>query len=541
MAALTDHVRSMPERIRLAPSRIARSDPRTLARAAGIVTAALAVGTLGVAFLESSVVGIADASPLYLVSVVVSGVLLGTPAAVATAVAAFVAYDVLFTEPRLTLVVADPREWLDLLLLLFVALVIGRLAARETERAREATGRARESEALFGISRTLATTASLADAAPLIVERLASETRMARIWIALTGGHGESIVADTLPDEAIPAATSVWSLMRTPGDQPARWVAVHTGRPGIRAAIGAGDSVWGVPMDADGRQGTVWGLRRRALGAPGREETRLISLAADQLALAWRREQLMRDATEAEIVRQSDALKSALLDSVSHDLRTPLSSIRATAGSLMDPAVSLSDDERLAAGHAIDAEAERLSALVQNVLDLSRIEGGALHPALEILDLREVVDQVIERLRSVCGDRPFDVGMAELPPVTADGVLVDTVVANLVDNAMRHAGPEALIRVTGVARDGWVELTVEDGGPGVPDDLVPRLFGKFYRVPGRSRGSRAGLGIGLSIVRGFVEAMGGSVSAERSELGGLAVRLRLPVAPEPPEPEALRE
>jgi len=324
--------------------------------------------------------------------------------------------------------------------------------------------------------------------------------------------------------------------MRAPADRPARWVAVHAVRPGVRPAIGPDLAVWGAPMSADGVSlGTVWGLRGRSFGDPSREETRLLSLAADQLALALRREQLSTEATKAEIARQSDALKSALLDSVSHDLRTPLSSIRATAGSLMDPAVDWPAPERFAAGRAIDSEAQRLSALVQNVLDLSRIEGGALHPDLEVLDPRELAELVVARLGALDGTRDITVELADLPPIRADAVLFDTVLGNLLENALRHAGPDAPIRVGGVTRDGWVELSVEDGGPGVPEETLPRLFGKFYRVPGRPPGSRTGLGIGLSIVQGFVEAMGGRVWAERSSLGGLAVRLELPVVPEPPD------
>jgi two-component system sensor histidine kinase KdpD len=121
-----------------------------------------------------------------------------------------------------------------------------------------------------------------------------------------------------------------------------------------------------------------------------------------------------------------------------------------------------------------------------------------------------------------------------LPPVRADAVLLDTVLANLVENAITHAGKDALVRVRGLTRDARVEIVVEDGGEGVSDEMLPRLFGKFYRVPGRAAGSRPGLGIGLSIVRGFVEAMGGNVTAERSDLGGLAIRVSLPIAPEPP-------
>lgn len=517
-------------------------DPESLAlgvraavRAAIVAAAALGLGTAGVAFLESEGVGIADASPLYLVGVVAVGILAGTRAAVATAVAAFAIYDVIFTEPRFTLAVADPREWLDLLLLLFVALAIGQLAARETDRAREATGRARESEALFAISRTLATSATLRDAAPVIVERLATDARMARVWIGLQNGTAETILADTRPNDDIPVAGSVWSLARTEGAG-ARWIAVHALRPGMRPAIASDSGVWAVRLEAGGVWlGTLRGIRGRALGQPSREETRLLALAADQLALALRREQLGREATEAEIARQSDALKSALLDSVSHDLRTPLASIRATAGSLIDPAVEWSDTERRAAARAIDTEAERLSGLVQNVLDLSRIQGGALHPDLEVLDPREVVEPVVSRMEGLLDGRHVALEVDGLPPVRADAVLLDTVLANLVENAIRHGGKDAPVRVRGLTHDGRVEIVVEDGGEGVPDEMLPRLFGRFYRVPGRTSGSRPGLGIGLSIVRGFVEAMGGTVTAERSDLGGLGIRVSLPIAPEPPQ------
>lgn len=504
-------------------------------RATVVSLAAIGIATAAVAVLESPAVGISDPSPLYLVAVVAVGILHGTRAALGTAVAAFAVYDVLFTEPRFTFTVADPREWLDLVLLLFVALVIGRLTARETERAHEATQRARESEALFAISRTLATTPSVSDAAALIVARLAEETRMARLWIGVRSRTGESVLADSAPRESIPLPGSVGRLSRAPGDGAARWIAIHDIRPGGRPEIAVDVAVWGAPLEAEGSElGTLWGLRRRALGTPGREETRLLSLAADQLALALRREQLSREATEVEIARRSDALKTALLDSVSHELRTPLSRIRAIAGSLIDPALDWRADEQRAAGRAIDSEADRLSELVQNVLDLGRIEGGALRPELEVFDVEDLVEPVVSRMAQLGDGRHIAVRLGNLPPVRADGVLFDTALANLLENAIRHAGPDAPIEVRGATRSGWVELSVEDGGVGVPDDALSRLFGKFYRVPGRVPGPRPGLGIGLSIVRGFVQAIGGEVAAQRSELGGLAVLVRLPVGPEPP-------
>lgn len=532
--SMAERLRGRATQLSLPGGRIAR-----VAQAIVVSLAVLAASTLAVAWLERPPLLIADASPVYLVSVVVVAILFGARAALPTAAAAFLIYDYLFTEPRFTVVVADSREWLELVLFLFVALVIGRLTAQETERAREATRRAREAETLAAISRTLATTNTVREAGPLVARRIALEARMERVWVDVRPGigaaGGTAILADTDAARPAPEAVTVTTLTRDAGtDRPGRWIAVHGTHPGRRASVSAEVGLWTVRLEAAGLWlGSLWGARRRALGAPSLEETRLLALAADQLALALRREELAREATEAEITRQGEALKSALLDAVSHDLRTPLASIRATAGSLIDPAVEWSDRERRGAAVAIDAEAERLSGLVQKVLDLGRIEGDALRPEMETYDARELIEPAVARAQARHARR-IDVEVDELPPVRADAVLVETVLTNLLENAMTYGGADAPIRVRAAQRDGMVDLTIEDGGSGVPEASLPRLFERFYRVRGSPTGYRPGLGIGLSIVKGFVEAMGGEVAGFRSELGGLGIRVGLPVAPDPP-------
>jgi two-component system sensor histidine kinase KdpD len=261
----------------------------------------------------------------------------------------------------------------------------------------------------------------------------------------------------------------------------------------------------------------------------------LLALAADQLALALRREDLRRAATQTEIARQSDALKSALLDAVSHDLRTPLASIRAAAGTLVDPELPPSAADARAAGTVIEQEATRLDQLVRDVLDLSRIEGGGLRPDLEALDVRDVVEPIVERLRPALGAREVRVTLPDdLPPIAGDAVLLDAVVSNLIENAARHAPSPAAVAISAHRNGGTVELAVEDGGPGVPPDDLERLFDKFFRVERAGEGSRRGMGIGLAVVRGLTEAMGGRVAAERSPLGGLRVVVDIPVASDPP-------
>jgi two-component system sensor histidine kinase KdpD len=294
----------------------------------------------------------------------------------------------------------------------------------------------------------------------------------------------------------------------------------------IRVKIETGGTVYG----------SLWASRASSLGPPDPEATRLLSLAADQLALALRRDRLRQEATTVEIARRSDALKSALLDSVSHDLRTPLASIRATAGNLADPTMALSAAAVRDAAETIDAEAQRLDRLVTSVLDLSRVESGALQPDLEVYDLHELVETTTTRLRPSLGERPISIELPDdLPLVRVGAVLLDAVLANVLENTARHTPTGTSLTIGASAEDpGRISLRVADTGPGVAEAHLPRLFDKFYRVPGALDGARHGMGIGLSVVRGMMEAMGGAAVARRGEGGGLIIELQLPVAPDPP-------
>ena len=512
--------------------------PRRVVRIVAVVVVALGGATASVAFLESPLVGLTDASPVYFVAIALVGSLLGTWPAVASALAAFLVYDALFTEPRFTLVVENAVEWLDLVVFLVVAVIVGRLSALGTERATEATRRAAESTTLFAISRILATEPDIEAAAPLVAERLATDAPLERVWIVRErrGTATPTVIADTAAGSPLPESSFVTALVRAPGDTPAHWVVAH--EPGAHDASGrpsrarSGLKILRVRMEADGISvGSLKATTPASGPDPDRVGTRLLALAADQLALAVRRDDLRREATEVEIARRADALKSALLDAVSHDLRTPLASIRAAAGSLVDPDVTIDADSARRAAAAIDAEADRLDRLVREVLDLSRIEAGSLRIDVEPLVLGDAVAAVVDRLRPVLGDRPIALEIPdELPPVRADAVLLDGLVANLVDNVARHAPAPAPLAVSASAADDRVRLVIEDGGPGVGDAGRDRLFGKFQRLPSTNPSSRPGLGLGLAIVRGMAEAMGGSVAASESPLGGLRITVDLPAA-----------
>jgi two-component system sensor histidine kinase KdpD len=366
---------------------------------------------------------------------------------------------------------------------------------------------------------------------PAILATLAREAGLARAWLALGQDDAtERVAADTGDGPPPRRAGTHAALQRSPGTEPPRWAQVRSPTDPATPRLEA--RRYRVRLEAGGQVlGSIWALRPVDAGPPDVAGTRLLAAAADQVAQAIAHDRLAEEARRAEIARQSDALKSALLASVSHDLRTPLASIRAYAGTLMDDDVRLDPAEARASAAAIDREAQRLNRLVTNLLDLGRIEGGALRPALEALDAEDVVASAVTHADPRIEQRALAVEVEPGTTVLADAVLLEEILVNLLENAVRHTPDGTAIRVVaGELEPGTVGITVEDAGPGVPDDALAHLFETFYRVPARGTAAGRGTGVGLAVVRGFVAALGGTARARRGDLGGLAVDLQLPAA-----------
>jgi two-component system sensor histidine kinase KdpD len=358
---------------------------------------------------------------------------------------------------------------------------------------------------------------------------------MAAVWITLAEDPGRMVArAGDVSDGA--RDRPPWTLARSMADGSSDWLRILDRDAGAAADHGDPDAgaTYRVAIGSDAAPGG-WIHAARIAGdpRPGRGARRILALAADQLVAALRRDELRGELTTAEVARQSDALRAAILDSVSHDLRTPLASIRAQAGGLLDPVGEPSPDGVRSAAAAIDGEAARLGDLVGSLLDMGRIQAGAIHPDLRPYDVGELVETALRNRSRPGSARPVTLDLPDdLPAALVDAVLFDVALGNVIANADRYAPGAADLRIRARAATGVVDLAVDDGGPGVPTDALPHLFDRFYRVPEPAGSSRQGMGMGLAIARGFVEAMGGTVTAEPSDLGGLRVCLRLPVAPE---------
>jgi two-component system sensor histidine kinase KdpD len=258
-------------------------------------------------------------------------------------------------------------------------------------------------------------------------------------------------------------------------------------------------------------------------------DSRLLLAVAGQIGLAVERNYLRKEAADSEIWRRSDTMKDAMLNAVSHDLRTPLASILASAGTLRQSQSDADGEEATQLAGAIEEEARRLDHLVGSLLDLSRIRGGALRPLKAWRDFGTLVDDVLGRLKPLMVNHTLVVEIPdEMPPAYLDHVEIYQVLSNLIENAIKYTPAGGQIDIAVRCNDEYVEVEISDRGPGIPVSDLPFVFEPFYRGPGtgpRPQGS----GLGLAVAKGFVEAHGGRIWAENRPSGGAKVSFTLPL------------
>jgi two-component system, OmpR family, sensor histidine kinase KdpD len=252
----------------------------------------------------------------------------------------------------------------------------------------------------------------------------------------------------------------------------------------------------------------------------------------EQASSLIERARLRRENLRIAVLQRTDALRAALLSSVSHDLRTPLASIKAAASSLLQEDVQWDEETKRSFARSIEQEADRLNGLVSNLLDMSRIEDGALKPEKELYMLPELIQDVLDRLKPLLVDR--DVRMqvpVDLPPIELDYMQIDQVLTNLIENAVRYTPKDSPIEVSARCEGSNIVISVADRGPGIPTGDLDRVFDKFYRVLDGKQpmGHPSGSGLGLAVCKGLVEAHGGRIWAELREGGGVIFSVLLPL------------
>ena len=501
--------------------------------AAGVLVVTAIIG------LVLSVASVGNVSTLYLLVVLPVAARYGFGPAIAASLFAFLAFNWFHIQPLHTWTIARPEELIALLLALVVSVVTSQLAAAQRRRAEEAVRREREAVALGHLSRLINATDDLSSTLTAACEHLRATLGLRGCALLLPERDVEGgplrprvVIGDPLPPPELAAAPWVAPRLAAPGGAGRHWVRVRA--PGPPAAVAG---VEYVPLRAGDQAVGMLRLAARTAG-PTRstEDQRLVSAAADLLGRAIERDRLRREATQAEVLRQAEEARQALLASLSHDLRTPLAAIRASAETLVQPGVEWSSGDRQSFVAAIVQETQRMNRLIENLLDMTRIEAGRLRPDLSLYPFHALVDDVLQRLEPLTARHTILVDVPEsLPPVPLDYVQIGEVLANLIENAVKYTPPGTTISLHATAAGRHLRVVVQDDGPGIPPESLPRVFEKFYRVAQRGDGARVkGTGLGLAIARGFVEAHSGTLEAVSPPPGqprGTQFILRLPLAP----------
>ena len=460
-------------------------------------------------------------SMIFLAAVLFSGVRFGTRAAVIASFASFAAYNFFFIPPLYTFTVAQPQELLALLIFLAVAVLTGSLTGRVRDQREGVIKNAEIMRSLYEYSRKLSGASSADDVLWAAAAHLHA-TFGGRIALLVAEGDDLQIRAAWPPDAQLDAAAMSAARWAQQKNEPAGW---STGTlPSVAYQFR--------PLVAARGPIAVCGFEPHSPELPiTAEDERALTAILDQTAIALDRALLAREAVKAAAMQENEKVRDALLASLSHDLRTPLSAIAGAATSLRSLGDRMSAAERLELLASIEDETARLSRFVANLLDMSRIEAGNLKVKRDLVDVADVVQGAAERSRKSFPKQPVRVNLApDLPFVRADDKLLEQVLFNLLDNAHKYAGDSGAT-IHGRKDGGDVVLSVTDEGPGVKPSDLERIFEKFYRG-GRTDGRRPGTGLGLSICRELIEAMGGTIVAQSPAVRrrGTRIVIRLPAA-----------
>jgi two-component system sensor histidine kinase KdpD len=473
-----------------------------------------------VAALLRQTLGISNLAQVFLIAVLASAVSYGLWASLFACLLSVVSYNFFFLPPLYTFTISSPENVVVLFFFFVVALIASNLAARVRDQAVAARERTRITGELYLFSRKLAGAAALDDLLWATVYQIALMLKV-RVVVLLPENGGLAVKAGYPPEDMLDEAdlaAARWCFER---NQPAgrgadtlpgakrRFMPLRTGRGPV--------GVVGIDSDKPG-----------LLLTP--EESRLLDALLDQAALAIDRVNLARDIDRARLAEETERLRAALLTSISHDLRTPLASIVGSASSLLTHGQEFDAEVRKSLIRTILEEAELLNRFIGNLLDMTRLEAGPLMPQTGPADLSDIIGATLQRADKILQNHSVEIDLdSNLPLLNLDMVLMEHVLFNLLDNAAKYAPKGSRITVIARREGDSAVVRVLDEGEGIPEGDLERIFDKFYRVQRTDR-KRAGTGLGLAICRGFIEAMGGSITAaNRAGRTGAVFTIKLPI------------
>jgi two-component system sensor histidine kinase KdpD len=487
---------------------------------------ALAAGAVILTTLLCSVLAPFLAGPnlvmIYLLAVTLVAMRASRGAAALTSVASVAAFDFFFVPPHLSFSVADSQYLVTFGVMLLVALLISTLAARTRLHADAVRQRERRTAVLYEMSRDLATASSL-DEVGAVSTRHVAEVMGADAFVlapelgATTAGALHPLGASAQPGAADDRDQAV-----------ALWVFENRRPAGLGTDTLPGSLSLFLPLVGSSKSLGVFGVRPLSESPFTPDQRQLLEALAGLIATALDRVRLHHEAQRAQVDIETERLRNSLLSSVSHDLRTPLASITGAASSLLDAATSPEESGRRDLLETIHEEAFRLNRLVTNLLDMTRLESGALQVRKEWLPIEEPIGGALNRLDASLKGRRIETHVpAELPLAPFDGLLIEQVLVNLLENALKYTPAGTPISISATATPNELTVEVADRGPGVTPGQEDRVFEKFQRI--ETRGRQGGVGLGLTICRGIVTAHGGRINVRNREDGGACFRFTLPI------------
>jgi two-component system sensor histidine kinase KdpD len=488
-------------------------DPWAYAGSTGAVGLALSIGSLIERFI-----GLQSISLVFLMAVLSTAIAWGLLPALYACLLSVLTFNFFFIPPLYTFTIADPENVVALFFFALVAVIVSNLTAATRTQVFSARAGAKTTAELYAFSRKLAAIGTLDDLLWATAFQVSSMLKVSTVLLLPDKEARSLALASAYPpedrlDDADMAA--------------ARWCWEHNHPTGRGSDTLPGGRWLFLPLRTGSGTVGVIGIERDALLTPS--EHRLIDALADQVAVAIERISLARGLDEARVTAETERLRAALLTSISHDLRTPLTSIIGTVSSLKSYADKYGPAERDELLATLESEAQRLNRFVGNLLDMTRLESGAIDLKLGLTDVAEIIGAALERAGRVLAEHHVEVSVAsDLPMLRLDPILCEQVLFNVLDNAAKYSPPGSRIELKAWQDGDTVAIEVIDEGPGIPSADLERIFDKFYRVQAEDR-RRAGTGLGLAICRGFIEAQGGRIDAHnRRDRSGAILTLRIP-------------